>query len=226
MSRAFSPRLLASSFLVALLFSMQCATAATPDLPVRAALQAFDRAQAAVVGLQVNAIEDAPSNNALGQQREGSGVVIGADGRVLTIGYLLLEAAEIQLITADHRSVPARSVAYDPATGFGLVRPLLPLGSIRPVPLGSLGDSVPGDRLLVMTGPNEDDDGDIAPTQLVSKRSFSGSWEYFIDSGLYTAPPVEPHAGAAGDGEHLANLGFRRAAALRRAAVETELGGS
>jgi S1-C subfamily serine protease len=33
-------------------------------------------------------------------------------------------------------------------------------------------------------------------TQLVSKRPFSGYWEYFIDSALFTSPPIDNHSGA------------------------------
>ncbi|MBV8620394.1 MAG: serine protease [Curvibacter sp.] len=192
MTRAFFHLMLAIG-----LWGIATAATATPDGPVEARLRAFDRAQAAVVGLQVSAIEDAPSNLVLGQERMGSGVVIGADGLTLTVGYLIQEAQTIDLTTADHRSVPARSVAFDPATGLGLVRPLLPLPGIRPVRLASSADVAPGELLQVMTGAAEDEDGDILPTQLVSKRAFAGSWEYLIESGLYTAPPVEPHAGAA-----------------------------
>ena len=36
------------------------------------------------------------------------------------------------------QTLPARAVAYDTATGFGLIRPLLPLRGVSPVPLGSL----------------------------------------------------------------------------------------
>src|SRR6476469_7854831 len=51
----------------------------------------------AVVGVKVKAIADARSNELLGHEREGSGIVIGKDGLVLTIGYLVLEADQVQL---------------------------------------------------------------------------------------------------------------------------------
>jgi serine protease Do len=39
-------------------------------------------------------------------------------------------------------------------------------------------------------------DGDVAMTQLVSKRPFSGYWEYHIDTALFTTPPIGNHSGA------------------------------
>jgi serine protease Do len=54
---------------------------------------------------------------------------------VLTIGYLVLEADQVQLMRDDGRPVPARVVGYDLATGFGLVQALAPLG-LEPCPMG------------------------------------------------------------------------------------------
>lgn len=141
----------------------------------------------------VTAAAGARSAESLGKQRAGSGVVIGSDGLILTIGYLLLEADTIQVTTQDNRTLPARAVAYDLATGFGLLRPLLPPRGVTPVPLGSQADDAAGEALMVATGGNE---GDVAMTQLVSKRLFSGYWEYHIESALFTSPPVGNHSGA------------------------------
>jgi len=88
---------------------------------------ALARAGAAVVGVEVRAVGDARSIATLGRRRQGSGVVIGADGLVLTIGYLILEADRVDLVDGNGRHVPARVVAYDLASGFGLVQALAPL---------------------------------------------------------------------------------------------------
>jgi S1-C subfamily serine protease len=169
------------------------AWSATPTAPAaQTVIDALAKANAAVVGIEVTAADGARSAETLGQRRSGSGVVIGADGLVLTIGYLMLEADAIQIVTQDNKTLPARAVAYDLATGFGLVRPLLPM-RIAPVPLGSQQDVQPGDALMAATG---GDDGDVAMTQLVSKRPFSGYWEYHIDAALFTSPPIGNHSGA------------------------------
>jgi S1-C subfamily serine protease len=122
--------------------------------------------------------------------------VIGADGLVLTIGYLLLEADTIQIITQDKKSLPAQAVAYDVATGFGLLRPLVPLRGITPVVLGATGQIKIGDALMASMGAQASGDADVHMTQLVSKRPFSGYWEYHIDSALFTSPPIDNHSGA------------------------------
>ena len=171
--------------------ALQAATAPAPE--PQAMMQALARANSAVVGIEVRAAEGALSAETLGRERAGTGVVIGADGLVLTIGYLVLEADRVQLTTQDGRSHPARLVAYDLATGFGLVQSLLPLRDVVPAPLGAVETLAAGQRLLAITG---GEDGDIANVQVVSRRPFSGYWEYHIDGALFTTPPVPNHSGA------------------------------
>ena len=170
------------------------ALAATPaPADPQAMIEALTRANAAVVGLQVTVASGARSAETLGKQRSGSGVVSGPDGLILTIGYLMMEAETIQVVTQDNRIVPARPVAYDLATGFGLLRAILPLRGVTPVPLGSHANLKTGDALMAAVGGTS---GDVAMTQLVSKRPFSGYWEYHIDTALFTSPPIGNHSGA------------------------------
>lgn len=161
------------------------------ELQVQA--RALARAHAAVVGLRSLAVDGASSARTLGAARQGSGVVIGSDGLVLTIGYLVLEAERVELLTDDRRSVPARVLAYDQATGFGLVQALVPL-KLEPVPLGQPGGLAAGEPLMVASGGAL---GEVSMAQLVSRRPFAGYWEYLIDGALFTAPPHPVHSGAA-----------------------------
>ena len=192
-------RLFAAPVLACLCLVSAVSRAATLEQPdVRSLMDAMTKAHAAVVGVKVTAVEGAKSAETLGLRRIGSGVVIGPDGLVLTIGYLMLEAQHIEIITQDNKVVPATAVAYDIATGFGLLRPLLPLRGIAPVTLGSLQDLQPGEPLMAATGATANgQQSDVSITQLVSKRAFSGTWEYHLDTALFTSPPV-----TAGGGNH------------------------
>ncbi len=122
------------ALIIAALFCWTPASrAATPEPAYQAMIDALTKANAAVVGVQVTAADGARSATTLGKERSGSGVVIGPDGLILTIGYLMLEAETIQVVTQDNKTLPATAVGYDLATGFGLLRPLLPLRGITPV---------------------------------------------------------------------------------------------
>jgi S1-C subfamily serine protease len=160
--------------------------------PAAETSKALERAANAVVGLQAVAVAGARSADTLGRQRAGSGVVIDADGLVLTIGYLILEAEQVQLITDDQRRIPARIVAYDLATGFGLVRALAPL-RLEPAPLGR-GRELQDEQMLMIVSGGEA--GAVSAARLVSRRAFAGYWEYLLEDALFTAPPRPDHSGA------------------------------
>ena len=168
------------------------ASDAAPLDPVERS-RAMERAQRAVVGVQALALEGARSARTLGPLRIGSGVVIGADGLVLTIGYLVLEADAVLLQLDGAGAVPARVVAYDVATGLGLVRALAPL-PMAPVPLAMAGAAEPGEGHTIVSG---GEDGEVSPARLLSVGPFSGYWEYHLDRAIVTVPPRRDHSGAA-----------------------------
>jgi S1-C subfamily serine protease len=155
--------------------------------------QALVAAANAVVGVKVKALPNARSNDTLGEERSGSGIVIRDDGLVLTIGYLIMEANEVQVVDPNGTIVPATVVAYDHATGFGLVKPLAKI-SPRPIKIGSSKPIGQLDRLMIVTGGEEQT---LSIATVVSKRQFAGYWEYLIPDAIFTAPPRLDHSGAA-----------------------------
>jgi len=158
-----------------------------------AAYQHLVDAAGAVVGIKVKALANARSNATLGQERTGSGVLIAPQSLVLTIGYLILEADHVELTTSKGRTVPGIVAAYDHATGFGLVRPLAPL-DVKAIPLGSSANVDALDRLLVAAGGGEDS---LSVATVVSRRQFTGYWEYLIEGAIFTSPPRPDFGGAA-----------------------------
>ena len=154
--------------------------------------QALVTAANAVVGVKVKALPNARSNETLGEERNGSGIVIRDDGLILTIGYLIMEADDVQVVV-NGAAVPATVVAYDHATGFGLVKPLAKI-SPRPIRIGTATPLGQLDRLMIVTGGDEQT---ISIATVVSKRQFAGYWEYLIPDAIFTAPPRLDHSGAA-----------------------------
>src|ERR1700750_814634 len=67
----------------------------------------------AVLGLQATVPEDAFTAQTLGTERAGSGVLIGKDGMVLTIGYLITEADSIWLTSSIGGAGPGHVLGYD-----------------------------------------------------------------------------------------------------------------
>jgi len=148
---------------------------------------------AAVVRVRMKAIPDARSNANLGQTREGTGVVIDGRGHIVTIGYIVIEADSIEVTTQDNKTVPATLVGYDHASGFGLLRPGVPLG-VKPMPLGQAADLAVREPVMVLPAGGREA---ASLAYVVAKRKFTGSWEYLLDTAIFTAPPTLQWAGAA-----------------------------
>ncbi len=151
----------------------------------------------AVVALRADVPEDAFTAPILGTERTGSGVVIGDDGLVLTIGYLVTEAESIWLSANDGTVVPGHPVAYDFATGFGLVLPLSPL-KVRPIARGSASSVAPTDDVFVLGSGGR---AHALKATVFAKREFAGYWEYLLDEALFTTPVHPEWSGAALVGE-------------------------
>ncbi len=158
-----------------------------------AAYRQLAEAANAVVAVKMKALRDARSAETLGSERTGSGVLIAPSGLVLTIGYLILEADQVEVTDASGHTVPASVVAYDHATGFGLLRPVAPL-TVKAVRMGASARVEQLDRLMIAAGGV---DPNVTVATVVSRRPFAGYWEYLIDGAIFTAPPRTDHSGAA-----------------------------
>lgn len=152
-----------------------------------------ERLYAALVRIQATAVSNARSSTTLGREREGTGTVIGKDGLILTIAYLIMEADNIKVTDSKGRSYPARVVAYDHATGLALLKTSVPF-NVAPVPLGSSAGLANREPVLIAGW------GGIPDTALayvVSRRPFTANWEYMLDEAIFTSPPTTGWSGAA-----------------------------
>jgi serine protease Do len=145
----------------------------------------------AVVGVSAKIQPNARSAPTLGLQRRGSGALI-RDQYVLTIGYLVLEAESIAITDGNGRTVPATLAAFDHPSGFGLLKLVTPLGG-TPLALGNSSALAERDPAMVVNAPGRDG---VSIVYVVSRRPFSGNWEYLLDSAIFTYPPVPDWSGA------------------------------
>jgi len=156
---------------------------------------AFDltRALQSVVRLSSHIPEDGYTASMLGTERTGNGVVIRDDGLIVTIGYLITEAETIWITTHDNRVVQGHPLAYDFATGMGLVLPLGTLDAAH-VTLGSAADIAVDDEVFVIGHGGR---GHALKAEIFARREFAGYWEYLLDVALFTSPPHPEWSGAA-----------------------------
>lgn len=147
----------------------------------------------AVVKIRAVVPSSARTAGSLGTEREGAGAVIDSKGLILTIGYLILEAESIEVVSSDGKVLEGTFVAYDDNTGFGLVR-AKELLEVPPFKLGNSGEIQVGDKLVVASfgGPDS-----VALTTVVSRDEFTGYWEYLLEDAIYTVPSYPNYGGAA-----------------------------
>jgi len=153
----------------------------------------LERAFDAVVLVRSEIPEDAYSAATLGTERGGYGAVIREDGLVLTIGYLINEASRIWLTTHRGVLVGGYPLAYDPATGFGLIQPLGKL-AVPHLPRGLAADVKVGDSAFVIGHGGR---AHSLRTRIIAKQEFAGYWEYVLDEALFTAPAHPQWGGSA-----------------------------
>jgi len=143
----------------------------------------LERALSSVVGLHSIIPPDGFTAETLGVERAGNGVLIDS-GLVLTIGYLITEAATVWLHLGDGHVVEGHALGFDQETGFGLVQalgkidlPALPIGSSRATEIGErvvIGGA--GGRTRSLAG------------RIAAKQEFAGYWEYVLDEAIFTSP--------------------------------------
>jgi len=153
----------------------------------------LDRSLSSVVVLHARVPADAFTAESLNTERLGNGIVIGNNGLVLTIGYLVIEADDVTLITNEGRGVAAHVLGYDGVTGFGLVHALEPL-DLPALPLGDSRHLEHDDPIIVAGGGGR---AHAVAGRVIARAPFAGYWEYLLDEALFTAPGHPHWSGAA-----------------------------
>jgi S1-C subfamily serine protease len=189
----FSPSALAGKLKAAPALALTLLLAAGPGAERALAAEEAAGALEAIVQVSTRVPGEARSAATLGNAREGTGVVIDDSGLVVTIGYLIMEASEIEITGRDGARVPAELVAYDYESGFGLVR----AASALAVEPARLGDSDGVARMQPMLAVSSVGELDAQGVYVVDRREFAGYWEYLLEEAIFTSPPLAQFGGAA-----------------------------
>lgn len=169
------------------------ALAAEPGKESQAGKVTVERILRTIVKVSSRVPDTARTSRSLGTEREGSGIVIRANGLILTIGYVILEAATIDVTDHGGRRFGAEFVAYDHRSGFGLIRVHRGL-DLEPL---EFGDSAALEENQVVMVASHGGVKSASPAVVVSRRPFAGSWEYLLERAIFTAPPHFDWGGAA-----------------------------
>jgi serine protease Do len=151
--------------------------------PVNAAVGLLERVLPAIVHVETRIPESHPSTGILGTERMGSGTVVGADGLVLTVNYVVLGAEHVKVTLLDQRSYVAEVVRSDFASGLALVR--IPEQRLPALDLRHTTDVVLGEDCFVVASVGEGA-ARVASGAISYLGPFDANWEYVLDRALMT----------------------------------------
>ena len=157
------------------------------------AIAAEDDPLSAMVRIRSVFPANADSADALGRERAGNGVVIDAEGTILTLAFLTRDAEKIVVTALDKEPVTATLIGHDFNTGLSLLRTNKPLG-VTPVKLGKSSALEVGDSTIVIGAAGG---GKMQMAKVAIRKEFAGSWEYYLEGAIFTAPAFEDFSGAA-----------------------------
>lgn len=89
-------------------------------------------------------------------QSLGSGVVIDAEGVVLTNHHVVADATEIRVVLSDGRELAAQTVGSDPESDVAVMRLVIPQGqevALSAIPYGDSSRMRQGDRVIAIGNP-------------------------------------------------------------------------
>ncbi len=147
----------------------------------------------AVVRVRALIPSEARTATTLGTEREGHGILIDSKGFILTTGYLILESESIEVTGPDGEKISAIFVGYDSVTGLGLLQAERPLKT-EPMKLGDSSRLQEGDPVIVAGYGGM---GSAMGARVITRKEFTGSWEYILEDAIYTSPPYASFGGAA-----------------------------
>jgi len=126
---------------------------------------------------------DARSVSSLGKERDGNGVII-SENFILTIGYIITEASEIEIGLPNGKTLPGKVVGYDHTSGFGIIKPILKT-ELMGLKLGDSDKIQLDEELYIIPSIRR---GPPSVAKLVSRRPFSGWWEYYLNKPIFIVP--------------------------------------
>jgi S1-C subfamily serine protease len=137
-----------------------------------------------IVNIHASIPRQHPSTRNLGDERMGSGVVIDPAGLILTVNYVVMGAASVDVAPLKGRRVKAEIVAQDYEIGLALLR--VKRQGLRAARLG--GERAPerGDPVVAIasSGVQEVRVGGGLITYL---GEFEAYWEYMLDHGIVSS---------------------------------------
>jgi S1-C subfamily serine protease len=156
--------------------------------PNQAIIDAVARVLPAVVDVEVFAT--GPAVRVLGRERRGSGVVVTADGHILTASHVVTGAEKLDVTFSDGRRAAGRMTAIDPDTGLALLH-VPPFPGMVVASVGSSAGLRLGQACVAVTSQGREV-RTVNAGVISAFPPFEGYWEYKLDRVVQTDAVINP----------------------------------
>lgn len=149
---------------------------------MNASVKLIEQVVPSTVGIHTIVPQHHHSAQLLGTERMGSGTVIDPAGYILTVNYIVIGAATVQVSLFDGSQQDAEIVAQDFASGIAVLKTAS--SGFPAVPLRSAADLRLGEDVFLAASSGEGNGRRINGGSLTSVAPYDAYWEYGLDRAL------------------------------------------
>lgn len=149
---------------------------------MNASVKLIEQVVPSTVGIHVLVPPRHASASLLGTERMGSGVVIDPAGYILTVNYIVIGAAKVQVGMLDNNQYEAEVVAQDFASGIAVIK--VPSSGFPSVKLRSSIDLQPGDEVFMVASSDDTTGRRVSGGFLSAVGPYEAYWEYSLERAL------------------------------------------
>ena len=149
---------------------------------VNASVKLIEQVVPSTVGIHAFVPPSHASAPLLGTERMGSGTVVDSEGYILTVNYIVIGAAKIQVGMLDSQQYDAEVVAQDFVSGVALLK--IPNSGFPPAKLHSSVELQPGDEVFMVASSDDTTGRRVSGGFLSNVGPYEAYWEYRLDRAL------------------------------------------
>ncbi len=120
----------------------------------------------------------------------GSGVIVGADGYILTNSHVIEGVDSVSIMTSDKRKIPARVVGTDPRADIAVLK--VDVSGLKPIKIGDSNRLRVGEWVLAIGSPIRENLSNTVSRGIVSASGGSGSGSAGYDDMIQTDAAINP----------------------------------
>ncbi len=148
---------------------------------MNASVKLIEKILPSTVNIHAQVPQDHLSAQLLGAERMGSGTLIDPTGYILTVNYVVIGAATLQITLLDNTQYEAEVAAQDFASGLAILK--IPGNGFPYLPLRSSTELHPGDEVFMVASMGEEGRR-VNGGGIISLGPFDAYWEYCTDRAI------------------------------------------